>query len=113
MEKGDTEGRDGKGIVYVYSSGNDFGFGGDTINFQQKGRFPIYVGAVGKDAMSTSYSAPGASLLLTAPAGDFGHLTQQAAARAGGGCQLVKVGTSFSSPILFRVSYCINARGQP
>ena len=99
IEQGAMEGRNGKGIIYVHSSGNDFGLGGNT-NFQQQGRFPIFVGAVGKDAMSASYSAPGASLLLTAPGGDVSDLTHQAAAYAGGGCQLAKVGTSFSSPIV-------------
>ncbi|CAJ1962979.1 unnamed protein product [Cylindrotheca closterium] len=99
IEQGAMKGRDGKGIIYVHSSGNDLGLAGNT-NFQQPSRFPIFVGAVGKDAMSTSYSAPGASLLLTAPGGDISDLTHQAAAYAGGGCQLANVGTSFSSPIV-------------
>ncbi|KAL3929269.1 MAG: hypothetical protein SGBAC_012287 [Bacillariaceae sp.] len=99
IEQGAMEGRNGKGVIYVYSSGNSFGLSGNT-NFQQQGRFPIFVGAVGKDAMSASYSTPGASVLLTAPAGDLSDLTQQAAAQAGGGCQLARAGTSFSSPIV-------------
>ncbi|KAL3933920.1 MAG: hypothetical protein SGBAC_010191, partial [Bacillariaceae sp.] len=99
IEKGANEGRGGKGIIYVYSSGNNFAYG-DNTNFQQQGRFIIYVGAVGKNGQHTLYSTPGASVLLTAPAGDYEDANTLGAAAAGGGCQEAGVGTSFSSPLV-------------
>jgi len=99
IEKGAKEGRDGKGIIYVYASGNNF-VEGDNTNFQQQGRFIIFVGAIGKDTQHSLYSTAGASVFLTAPAGDWEDLNHQVAARAGGGCQAVGLGTSYSSPLV-------------
>ncbi|CAJ1939105.1 unnamed protein product [Cylindrotheca closterium] len=99
IEKGATEGRGGKGVIYVYASGNNFAYG-DNTNFQQQGRFIIFVGAVGKNGQHTLYSTPGASVFLTAPAGDYEDADTLIAAYAGGGCDETGVGTSFSSPLV-------------
>jgi len=99
IEKGATQGRNGKGIIYVYASGNDF-FSGDNTNFENLGRYVILVGAVGKDGQHSSYSTAGSNVLLTAPAGDYDEVDRQTVARAGGGCMLSDDGTSFSSPIV-------------
>ncbi|CAJ1939103.1 unnamed protein product [Cylindrotheca closterium] len=99
VEKGGTLGRNEKGVIYVYASGNNF-YDGDNSNFENLGRFPILVGAVGKDGQHSSYSTGGSSVLLTAPAGDFDDVDRQTVARAGGGCELAGDGTSYSSPIV-------------
>jgi len=99
IEKGAREGRDGKGIIYVYASGNQRFLGGNT-NFEVPARYVIFVGAVGKDGQHARYSTPGASILLTAPAGDYDDSDTQTAAKAGGQCQQTGPGTSYSSPIV-------------
>ncbi|CAJ1951664.1 unnamed protein product [Cylindrotheca closterium] len=101
LEKGAKEGRNGKGIVYVFSSGNHIAFGSDT-NFagRWQSRFIIYVGSVGKDGLHTQYSTPGASLFVVAPVGDRDDPLTMVTARAGGGCQRTGSGTSYASPIV-------------
>ena len=66
--RGITLGRKGKGIIYIFASGNDFA-GGDDVNFSQmqNTRYTISVGSVGKDERHASYSNPGAALLVCAP----------------------------------------------
>jgi len=99
MEQGAQEGRNGKGVIYVFASGNTFASAGNS-NFEMQGRYIVFVGAVGKDGQHTKYSTPGASVLLTAPAGDYEDDNKQTVAKAGGQCQLAGAGTSFSSPIV-------------
>ncbi|KAL3935203.1 MAG: hypothetical protein SGBAC_009234, partial [Bacillariaceae sp.] len=100
LDRGAKEGRNGKGIVYVFSSGNQLAFGADT-NFagRWQSRYIIYVGAVGKDGLHTQYSTPGASLLVVAPVGDREDPLTMTTARAGGDSQKTGSGTSFASPI--------------
>lgn len=59
--EGIKEGRDGKGVIYVFSSGNDFQEGGDASQnfYVQNNRFTISVGAVGQDGLRAPYSTPG------------------------------------------------------
>jgi len=101
LERGAKEGRNGKGVVYVFSSGNHIAFGADT-NFagRWQSRFIIYVGAVGQDGLHTQYSTPGASLFVVAPVGDRDDPMTITTARSGGGCQRIGSGTSFASPIV-------------
>ena len=67
-----THGRSGKGIVYVFASGNSHGDGAD-VNQDGKTitRFIISVGSVGRLGKHSSYSTAGAALFVVAPGGDF------------------------------------------
>lgn len=98
---GITDGRDGKGIIYVFASGNAFGTGDDT-NFQgfTNTRFVISVGAVGKDAIHASYSTPGASIFISAPGGDNGNDSNIITTTLEGGCIDATIGTSFACPVV-------------
>jgi len=57
LEQGAREGRQGKGVIYVFASGNSHDLGGftNTDGFINS-RFTIPVGAVGKDGKHASYS---------------------------------------------------------
>jgi subtilisin-like proprotein convertase family protein len=101
LETGAREGRNGKGIIYVFASGNDYAAGDDT-NYRPRlaSRFIIAVGAVGQDGIKAQYSNPGASLFVSAPGGDVEYVANQMAARAGGGCQRAGIGTSISCPVV-------------
>lgn len=101
LERGVLEGRQGKGVVFVMSAGNNHVYG-DSTNGQKwiNTRFTISVGAVDKNGKHASYSATGSSLLVTAPGGDLDHLTNNIVARNGGGCHDISAGTSFSSPVV-------------
>jgi subtilisin-like proprotein convertase family protein len=98
---GILNGRDGKGTVYVFSSGNEFDAGADT-NYDglTNSRFIITVGALGKDGFHASYSNPGASLFITGPGGDFETEENHIGVRTGGECGDAGVGTSFSCPVV-------------
>ena len=66
-----THGRQGKGTIYVISSGNENGSGED-VNYEKFlfTRFTIAVGAVGKLGKHSYYSTAGTALLVSAPGGD-------------------------------------------
>jgi subtilisin-like proprotein convertase family protein len=101
MTKGIVEGRNGKGIIYVFASGNDFSFGSD-VNFEGtlNNRYVISVGAVGRDGVHSSYSIGGAALFISGPGGDFENYSNNLVAVAGGGCADGGVGTSFACPVV-------------
>jgi hypothetical protein len=102
ITKGITEGRDGKGIIYVFAAGNEYHLGDDT-NFQGLGantRFTIAVAATGKQAVA-SYSTPGASVFISAPGGDKKQsVTPIVAASNDGSCEQMGDGTSFAAPVV-------------
>jgi hypothetical protein len=98
---GIREGRDGKGIIYIFASGNMFRFGEDTnLKGYTNNRFAITVGAVGKDGIHASYSTPGASLFVAAPGGDFENLSNHITANFEGGCRDAGAGTSLAAPVV-------------
>jgi subtilisin family serine protease len=101
LTAGVTQGRNGKGIIYIFATGNDHQ-AGDDANFAGfvNTRFTISVGAVGKDELHASYSTGGAAVFLTGPGGDHEALTNHVTAYAGGGCHEGGVGTSFSCPVV-------------
>ena len=101
LYKGVTEGRNGKGIVYVFAGGNDFGSGAD-VNFygHQNSRFSITVGAADKSGKHSSFSNGGAALFISAPGGDHEYYTNNLVALAGGGCTDGGVGTSYAAPVV-------------
>ena len=104
LEIGANEGRDGKGIIFVFAAGNDF-TAGDDVNYKYilKERYIIAVGALGKDALRATYSAGGAALFVSAPGGDYEYMTNHMVAVAGGGCSSSGVGTSFACPVVSAV----------
>ena len=101
LETGANEGRNGKGVIFVFAAGNSFTSGND-INFSYvlKERPVIAVGALGKDGLRASYSAAGASLFVSAPGGDYEYMSNHMVAVAGGGCSSSGIGTSFSCPVV-------------
>ena len=101
LTTGITQGRQGKGIVYVFASGNAFNKG-DTTNFQSytNSRLVISVGAVAKDRTHASYSTPGASIFITGPGGDSDSLSNHITIGIGGRCKNAGIGTSFACPVV-------------
>jgi len=80
VQRGTTEGRGGKGVVYLFPAGNGAdGQFPDDANFdgQANSRFVLAIGGVGDDGRRASYSEPGASVLVCAPSGGRAdhHLT--------------------------------------
>jgi len=101
-------GRGGLGTVVVQSAGNSYAFGDDTNlhNFQNS-RYIVTVGATDFRGDSTSYSSPGASVLISAPGGGGGDplsniLTTDRSGLAGydGGDTTMLSGTSFAAPVV-------------
>ncbi|MBR5160969.1 MAG: proprotein convertase P-domain-containing protein, partial [Thermoguttaceae bacterium] len=70
IEMGITEGRGGKGAIYVFAAGNE-GEGNIDVNMMgyTNSRYGITVGAVNQDGTKCEYSNTGASLLVVAPSG--------------------------------------------
>mmetsp|Transcript_17514 Transcript_17514/g.27048 ORF Transcript_17514/g.27048 Transcript_17514/m.27048 type:complete len:796 (+) Transcript_17514:120-2507(+) len=101
LVEGITKGRDGKGVIYVFASGNAYPVGEDT-NFEGwlNTRFTIAVGAVGKRGLHASYSTTGAALFISAPGGDFEFVRGFLVPKPGGGCKDAGIGTSFAAPII-------------
>lgn len=102
ITKGITEGRDGKGAIYVIASGNGYR-SGDDVNFGglTNSRFTISVGAVGKNGLHASYSTPGAAISVSAPAGDTEDISKIMTTAFGtGGCADSGQGTSFAAPVV-------------
>ena len=101
INRGITQGRNGKGIIYVFASGNAFKKGDDTnIKVYTNSRFTIAVGAVGSDGKHSSYSTPGANVLVTAPGGGFSPKSHHVTALGNGQCGYPGVGTSFACPVV-------------
>lgn len=81
--QGVTQGRNGRGIVYVWAAGNGAepqpnapGTPTDNSNLDGQANFPavIAIGAVGDDGKKASYSEEGANLLVCTPSqGRGGH----------------------------------------
>lgn len=99
-------GRHGLGTVVVQSAGNSNSLGDDTnLHNYQNSRYIITVAASDYFGEVTSYSSPGASVLVTAPGGaERGYTGVYTTDRSGtdgydGGDFTFINGTSFSAPI--------------
>ncbi|CAB1367792.1 S8 family serine peptidase [Denitratisoma oestradiolicum] len=101
-------GRDGLGTIVVQSAGNSFDFGDDTNlhNFQNS-QYIITVAATDYAGNVTSYSSPGASVLVAAPGGGGSDslsdiITTDRVGSAGDDSSnyASTLGTSFSAPIV-------------
>jgi len=108
IKAGVTDGRGGKGIVYVFSSGNEYTASGNT-NFEGylNSRYCMTVGAVGMDLLHSSYSSTGASMFVSAPGGDDGDVRGMVTAfpvATGTSCGNGGVGTSYATPIVSGVA---------
>ena len=68
LETGVGEGRDGKGVIYTWASGNGRE-AGDDANYDgfASSLYVIAVAASGSDGLVSYYSEPGASIMLNAP----------------------------------------------
>jgi hypothetical protein len=99
LARGIHQGRQGKGILYVFSSGNSYTLGVDA-NFDGwvNTRFTIAVAGVDQDGKHPGYSVTGAAILVAGPGGDTNYFRNNIVARPGGGCHDITVGTSFASP---------------
>ena len=60
----------------------------------------ISVGAVGANGMHAFYSTAGASIFVSAPAGDVEDDSRHRTAKVGGGCTRASLGTSFATPVV-------------
>jgi subtilisin-like proprotein convertase family protein len=107
---GVTNGRGGKGIVYVWAGGNGWD-NYDDANYDgyANSRFVIAVAATGPDGKWTSYGESGACLLVNAPGGEFGGAGMVSTDRTGTTgyasgdyvpASLSEVGTSYSAPLV-------------
>ncbi len=101
-----TLGRNGLGTVVVQSAGNSYDVGDDTNlhNFQNS-RYIITVAATDYFGQATSYSSPGASILVAAPGGareSYPIVTTDRVGAAGYDSTdyYFITGTSFSAPIV-------------
>jgi len=106
-----ANGRNGLGTVVVQSAGNSFELGDDTNlhNFQNS-QYIITVAATDYFGNVTSYSSPGASVLVAAPGGTGGinssttgiYTTDRvgSAGYSSGSDYVAITGTSFSAPIV-------------
>ena len=101
--KGVTEGRNGKGIIYVFAAGNEHDLG-SNVNFDgyMNTRFTIAVGATSKgDALHAYYSTSGAAMFISAPGGDKNDIhVNHISAAMDGGCGDAGEGTSYSCPVV-------------
>jgi subtilisin family serine protease len=83
---GATTGRGGLGVVYVFAAGNSR-TREDNVNYhgQQSSRYTIAVGAIANSGRVSSYSTPGAAVLVSAPSngGSLGITTTDLTGDAG------------------------------
>lgn len=101
-----TEGRAGKGNIFVWASGNS-GEAGANVNYDgyANSRYTIAVGAVDRTGLHSPWSVPGAALMVVAPSGDYsaGVVTTDRTGAAGfapGDCHSFFTGTSASAPMV-------------
>ena len=69
IETGLSEGRNGRGTIYVWAGGNGQGIDNSNYDGMANYRGVMAVAAVDERGRQTSYSEPGANLLVSAPAG--------------------------------------------
>lgn len=99
IERGVREGRQGRGAVYVWASGNGKASGdrADYDNYASS-RYTVAVGAVGRHGRAPWYSEPGASVLVCAPSSD--GIDSITTSRAPSGCTSSFGGTSAAAPLV-------------
>jgi kexin len=100
LKNGVQNGRNGRGIIYVFSAGNEFAVG-DNVNFEGflNSIYTISVGATGQDTTHASYSSAGAAVVVSAPGGDTGN-GEMWSSTPNDGCSDAGAGTSYSCPLV-------------
>ncbi len=74
VRQGVEEGRQGKGIVYVWAAGNGAEDGErSSYDGYASSRYTIAVGAIGQDGRATGFTEPGSNVLISAPSYSAGH----------------------------------------
>lgn len=110
---GVEDGRDGKGVVYVFASGdhsvdddgaNDL-HGFDSMNAPwHSTRYTLSVGAVGKNGLHAYYSAESAALFVCAPGGNTREsISNMIGVDHNGRCTDVGQGTGLATPVVSAV----------
>ena len=102
FQKGVTEGRDGKGIIYVFAAGNERQLENINAHIFEKTRYTITVGAVSKKlyGWTEDYSTSGTAVFVSAPAGNREDSINLLAIGGHGTCINSGSGTSFAAPIV-------------
>jgi uncharacterized repeat protein (TIGR02543 family) len=73
-----TKGRNGRGTVSVFAAGNGrFETADSNRTLPSNSRYVVTVGALNAAGLFSSYSSPGANLLVCAPGGEFGFFGDQ------------------------------------
>ncbi|MGE0200767.1 MAG: S8 family serine peptidase [Candidatus Melainabacteria bacterium] len=95
-----TNNRGGLGTVFVFSAGNS-GAEADNANYSEmlNSRFTIGVGATNQDGTLTSFSTPGAPVLVSAPGAAVYTTDVTGSGGYASGNYASMYGTSFSAPI--------------
>ena len=110
LKRGAAEGRGGKGVIYVWATGNGYKHAGYYQQLEYiNNRFAITVGAVGRDLRKSSYSEGGPATFVVAPASDHDDVHGMIAAipvvvGATGDCGDIGRGTSFACPLVAGVA---------
>jgi subtilisin-like proprotein convertase family protein len=75
VEHGATTGRDGKGVIYIWASGNGYSNGDDTnYDVLQTNRYKISVSGTDFHGQRINVAEPGATILVNCPAGQVGGI---------------------------------------
>mmetsp|Transcript_23420 Transcript_23420/g.54511 ORF Transcript_23420/g.54511 Transcript_23420/m.54511 type:complete len:899 (-) Transcript_23420:508-3204(-) len=104
LRNGVTNGRNGKGIVYVFAAGNEF-TEGDNVNFEGwlNSIYTISVAATALDGEHSYYSSAGAPVHISAPGGETGNgkmPTAEPSSTVTDGCKDGGQGTSYATPVV-------------
>lgn len=101
LAEGVARGRDGLGTVYVFAAGNARA-AGDNVNHHnfQNAIHTIAVAATDASGRHTSFSTPGAALLVAAPGQGITTTDLPGSAGYGSGDWATVNGTSFAAPIV-------------
>ncbi len=102
IKDGITNGRRGLGTIYVWAAGNGL-TSNDNVNYDgyANSRYTIAVGAVDHHGKQSSYSEPGAAMLLTVPSSGAVHIsTTDLLPPNGFTCTSSFGGTSSSAPLV-------------
>ena len=108
-----TYGREGKGVVFVFASGNEFTVG-DDVNYEGwlNSQYTIAVGAIAGDNKHSSYSSVGAPVLVSAQGGDVDQKINmlKTVPMEAGECDVGRnnsIGTSYATPVVSGVAALI------
>lgn len=105
LETAATEGRGGLGTVWVFAAGNSR-LEGDNVNYHgmQNSEYVISVGAVDHSGRATSFSTPGAAVLVSALGVAVQTTDRPGAPGYSSGSTVSVSGTSFAAPYVSAVA---------